>query len=77
MRCMLAERNPAILENLRFALNVLQESSHLGLDGQYTARLQAVIQGQIARGEQALQRHPAHAASAQARTVGTERINRS
>jgi hypothetical protein len=55
---MLAERNPAILDDLRFALNVLQESSNLGLDAQYTAKLVSVIQQQIERGEAVLHRPP-------------------
>ena len=55
---MLAARNSAILDDLRFALNVLQESSNLGLDAQYTRKLVSVIQQQIERGEAALNRPP-------------------
>jgi hypothetical protein len=55
---MLAARNPALLDDLRFALNVLQESSNLGLDVQYTEKLVSVIRQQIERGEAALNRPP-------------------
>jgi hypothetical protein len=55
---MLAARNPAILDDLRFALNVLQESSNLGLDAQYTRKLVSVIQQQIEMGAAALNRPP-------------------
>ena len=51
---MLAERNPAILVHLRFALEVLEESSHLGLDAEYTGKIASVIREQIKRGEAAL-----------------------
>jgi hypothetical protein len=44
-------RNPQIANDLRFALDVLQESSHLGLDSEYTSKLQALIQTQIRRRE--------------------------
>jgi len=59
---MLAERNPAILVHLRFALQVLEERSHLGLDAEYTGKLASVIRGQIERGEVALYPPPSPAA---------------
>lgn len=55
---MFAEWNPSFLDDLRFALDVLQESSHLGLDAEYTEKLTSVIRQQIERGENALNRQP-------------------
>lgn len=69
---MLARTNPAILDDLRFALDVLEESSHLGLDSKYAAKLKTLIEGQITRGEQVLKRLPVHAVAAQSRRVTTE-----
>jgi hypothetical protein len=55
---MLAKTNSAILDDLRFALDVLQESSHLGLDAEYAEKLTSVIRQQIEQGENALNRQP-------------------
>jgi hypothetical protein len=55
---MLAERNPAILVHLRFALKVLEERSHLGLDAEYARKLASVIRQQIEHGEEALNPPP-------------------
>jgi hypothetical protein len=55
---MLAERNAAILVHLRFALEVLEERSHLGLDAEYTGKLAGAIRQQIERGEEALNPPP-------------------
>ena len=55
---MLAERNPSLIDDLRFALRVLQERSGLGLDSEYASKLQSVIVQQIQRGEMALRRGP-------------------
>ena len=44
-------RSPNVVEDLRFALDVLQASSHLGLDSEYTAKLRLVILQQIRRRE--------------------------
>jgi hypothetical protein len=40
-----------VLEDLRFSLEVLEERSHCGLDGQYAASLRNRLLGQIARVE--------------------------
>jgi hypothetical protein len=49
-------RNAVIAEDLRFALDVLQESAHLGLDSEHSSTLQALIQKQIKRREATLRR---------------------
>ena len=51
-------RNPLVIEDLQFALDVLQESSHLGLDSDYTAKLKAVIEKQMERRKGTLKRLP-------------------
>ena len=53
---MFPERVPTVLDDLRFALQVLQEDSYLGLDPEYASKLQSVILRQIERGEQGLNR---------------------
>jgi hypothetical protein len=53
---MFPERIPTVLDDLRFALQVLQENSYLGLDPEYASKLQSVILRQIERGEQGLNR---------------------
>jgi hypothetical protein len=49
-------RNAVIAEDLRFALDVLQESAHLGLDSEHSSTLQSLIQNQIKRREARLRR---------------------
>ena len=49
-------RNAVIAEDLRFALDVLQESTHLGLDSERSSTLRALIQNQIKRREATLNR---------------------
>ena len=51
-------RNAVIAEDLRFALDVLQESS-IGLDSEYSAKIKAVIQKQLQRREASLNRDKA------------------
>ena len=51
-------RNPLVIEDLQFALDVLQESSHLGLDSEYTAKLKALILKQMEGREGELKRSP-------------------
>ena len=51
-------RNPLVVEDLQFALEVLQESSHIGLDSEYTTKLTAVILKQMERRNRALRRSP-------------------
>jgi hypothetical protein len=53
---MFPDRIPTVLDDLRFALQVLQEDSYLGLDPEYASKLQSVILRQIERGEQGLNR---------------------
>ena len=48
---MYAVRNSVVVDDLRFALDVLQESSHLGLDSEYASRLRSVILEQVERRE--------------------------
>ncbi len=49
-------RNAVVAEDLRFALDVLQESSHLGLDSEHSLKLQVLIHKQIRRREATLNR---------------------
>ena len=51
---MFPEGVPTVLDDLRFALQVLQEDSCLGLDPEYASKLQSVILRQIERREQGL-----------------------
>jgi hypothetical protein len=55
---MYGARNPLVIEDLQFALDVLQESPHLGLDSEYRAKLQAVILKQIERRKGTIKRLP-------------------
>jgi hypothetical protein len=48
---MFPARIPAVIDDLEFALQVLQEGSGLGLDPEYASKLQSVIRRQIERGE--------------------------
>ena len=50
---MLSE-NPAYVEDLRFALEIMDEYSHLGLDSEHAAKLRSLMQQQIAKAEDAL-----------------------
>jgi hypothetical protein len=59
---MLSETNPSLIDDLRFALQVLQERSGLGLDSEYASKIQSVILQQIERGEAS--RRPSVAAPA-------------
>jgi hypothetical protein len=51
--------NPALLMELRYALNVLEESSHLGLDEEGASRIRRILLQQIAKTESALASQPA------------------
>jgi len=55
---MFTGRLPSYIEDLRFALSVLQEPSYLGLDSDYASKIQSVILQQIEQGEAALNRRP-------------------
>lgn len=48
---MIAENNPAYVEHLRLALEVLNESSNLGLDDRFAADLRKIIAKQISVSE--------------------------
>ena len=51
--------NPALLMELRYALNVLEECSHLGLDEEGASRIRRILLHQIAKTESALASQPA------------------
>jgi hypothetical protein len=55
---MIAERNPSLIDDLRFALSVLQERSGLGLDRFYLSKIRSVILQQIEQGQAALDHRP-------------------
>ena len=46
--------NPALLMELRYALNVLEECSHLGLDEDGASRIRRILLQQISKTESAL-----------------------
>lgn len=52
---MLSE-NPMYVDDLRFALEIMDEYSHLGLDSEHAAKLRSLMLQQIAKAEQALRR---------------------
>jgi hypothetical protein len=56
---MYAERLPSQIDNLQFALSVLQEHSGLGLDPEYLSKIRSVILQQIEERKAALYRRPA------------------
>jgi hypothetical protein len=53
---MFPERLPQVIDDLRFALQVLQEDSYLGLDPEYASKVQSAILRQLERGERTLNR---------------------
>jgi hypothetical protein len=55
---MIPDSSPSYSADLRFALQVLDEESHLGLDSQYASQLRTVILKQIAQAEEARKRRP-------------------
>lgn len=48
---MIAENNPSFVGHLRFALDVLNESSNLGLDDRFAADLRKIIVKQMSVSE--------------------------
>jgi hypothetical protein len=50
---MISDNNPGYADDLRFALDVMDEYSHLGLDSEYASRLRSLMLGQIAKAEKA------------------------
>ena len=55
---MIPDSSPSYSADLRFALNVLDEESHLGLDSEYALQLQTVILKQIEQAEEVRKRRP-------------------
>ena len=56
---MLSE-NPAYVDDLRFALEIMDEYSHLGLDSEHASKLRSLMLRQIARAEEVFKdRYPA------------------
>jgi hypothetical protein len=49
MASTLPKLDPAV--ELRFALDVMEESSHLGLDDEYASRLRKILERRIAQAE--------------------------
>lgn len=49
--------NPSYVDDLRFALEIMDEYSHLGLDSERASKLRTLILQQIAKAEEALQEH--------------------
>lgn len=45
---MISENKPALIADLRFALDVMDAHSHLGLDSEYHSRLRSLLLDQIA-----------------------------
>ena len=44
---MMHDNNPAFLDDLRFAIKVMDEHSHLGLDSEYASKLRTLMLRQI------------------------------
>jgi hypothetical protein len=51
--------NCALIDDLRFAIDVMDEYSHLGLDAEYASELRNLMQRQIVEAEEALNCRPA------------------
>jgi hypothetical protein len=50
--------NPAHLSDLRYALDVMEERSHLGLDDHFQSTLRQILLRRIAEAENSLECHP-------------------
>jgi len=48
---MIPVNNPALISDLRFALDVLDERSHLGLDPEYHSRIRSLLLAEIEEAE--------------------------
>lgn len=46
--------NPDLANELRYALDVMEEYSHLGLDDEYASKLREILERRIANAEAAL-----------------------
>ena len=49
--CMTSEQTVARIEDLRFALTVMEEHSHLGLDAEFASKLRSLMLRRIAKTE--------------------------
>jgi hypothetical protein len=58
MVVMYATLNPDLATELRYALDVMEESSHLGLDDEAAGKLRAILQRRISEAEAALSTRP-------------------
>jgi hypothetical protein len=56
---MISDNNPGLVDDLRFAIGVMDEYSHLGLDSNYASKLRSLMLQQIARVEEAQRCGPA------------------
>jgi len=52
--------NPDLATELRYALDVMEEDSHLGLDDRYASKLREILLRRIEETEAALSVRPAH-----------------
>jgi hypothetical protein len=52
--------NPALAGELRYALDVMEERSHLGLDDEVASNLKGILLRRIADAEDSLKREPAN-----------------
>jgi len=50
---MISDNNPGYADDLRFAIDVMDEYSHLGLDSEYASELRSLMLRQITRAENA------------------------
>lgn len=53
-----ASLNPALATELRYALDVMEENSHLGLDDEAAGKLRTILQRRIREAEAALSSRP-------------------
>jgi hypothetical protein len=60
---MISDSNSTYAADLRFALDVMEEHSCLGLDREYSAKLRSVMLRQIERAEADQVRSPEHSES--------------
>lgn len=56
---MYATTNPDLVNELRYALDVMEEYSHLGLDNESAGRLRSILVRRINEAEAALSSRPA------------------
>jgi hypothetical protein len=56
---MYATTNPDLVNELRYALDVMEEYSHLGLDNEAADKLRGILVRRINEAEAALSSHPA------------------